>query len=302
MQMPSWIREAVDGYRWLWRAQLRWARGPRWLACIEFTARVVDDLGRGALAALRALATSRPGLAPAPVTIEGRTNMAIPHPAPAVFDDSANERLKAAFDSLFWTSLLAAVVIHFATFAFWPKMTVIDISSGGEGPTILVPPPPIPIPPAPERLDKPALPIATTVDVDPDLTIGSTDWDQNPVARLSPPPRESALQAATPKRFFPFTVKPEVLNSSEVVRAMQREYPAVLRDAGIGGRVDVIFSIDEEGRVIDTALGGSSGYQALDAAALAVANVIRFSPALNRDRRVAVQVAFPIVFRVEGGQ
>jgi TonB family protein len=59
-----------------------------------------------------------------------------------------------------------------------------------------------------------------------------------------------------------------------------------------------MFSIDEDGRVLDTSVVRGSSYQALDEAALAVAEVIRFSPAMNRDRRVAVRVVFPVVFKV----
>ena len=41
----------------------------------------------------------------------------------------------------------------------------------------------------------------------------------------------------------------------------------------------------------------SSGHQALDDAALRVAPVFRFTPALNRDKAVPVWVRFPITFR-----
>ena len=36
-------------------------------------------------------------------------------------------------------------------------------------------------------------------------------------------------------------------NRADVVRAMEREYPPLLRDAGIGGTVRVYFFIDENG-------------------------------------------------------
>ena len=54
-----------------------------------------------------------------------------------------------------------------------------------------------------------------------------------------------------PSKGAPFTVAPSILNRSEVVRAMEREYPPLLRDAGIGGRAVVFFFIDEEGAVQD---------------------------------------------------
>ena len=79
---------------------------------------------------------------------------------------------------------------------------------------------------------------------------------------------------------------------------MEREYPPLLRDAGIGGRAVVFFFIDEEGSVQDFRISESSGHQALDDAALAVADVYRFSAALNRDKKVPVWVQFPITFQV----
>jgi protein TonB len=89
-----------------------------------------------------------------------------------------------------------------------------------------------------------------------------------------------------------------VLTRDEVVRAMVREYPAVLRDAGIGGTVTVFFFVDENGLVRDRRIDQSSGIPGLDAAALEVAETFRFSPALNRDHKVPVWVSLPIRFQV----
>jgi protein TonB len=92
------------------------------------------------------------------------------------------------------------------------------------------------------------------------------------------------------------TVKPELINRGEVQQALVRNYPPLLRDAGIGGNPTVHFFIDETGEVRRLLLSRSSGYPALDEAALAVARVMRFSPAQNRDRDVAVWVEIPIIF------
>ena len=56
--------------------------------------------------------------------------------------------------------------------------------------------------------------------------------------------------------------------------------------------------ISEEGLVLEAAVTGSSGYARLDEAALGLVDVMRFSPALNRDREVAVWVELPIEFRI----
>ncbi|MDE2981439.1 MAG: M56 family metallopeptidase [Gemmatimonadota bacterium] len=101
--------------------------------------------------------------------------------------------------------------------------------------------------------------------------------------------------------FTPFTVKPDYVNRSEIMAALNREYPPLLRDAGIGGTVLVWFFIDETGTVRNQAVFRSSGHAALDEAALRVAPVFRFTPALNRDRAVPVWVQLPITFTTESG-
>ncbi len=99
--------------------------------------------------------------------------------------------------------------------------------------------------------------------------------------------------------FTPMTVRPEIRNRSEVQAALMREYPPVLRDAGIGGQVVVWFFISEEGRVLNRRVSESSGHVALDEAALKVADVFRFTPALNRERIVPVWIQLPITFGVQ---
>ena len=108
------------------------------------------------------------------------------------------------------------------------------------------------------------------------------------------------IEAGVPEAptFTPYSVAPSILNRADIVRAMEREYPPLLRDAGIGGTVRVYFFIDENGRVQDRQIDESSGHQALDAAAMAVFDIYRFSPALNRDKAVPVWVSFSITFQV----
>ena len=98
--------------------------------------------------------------------------------------------------------------------------------------------------------------------------------------------------------FTPYTVAPSLTNRAEVIAALEAEYPAELRDAGIGGTTTVWFHIDPEGAVTDTRVHQASGSPVLDRAALEVARTMRFSPALNRDEPTAVWVAFPITFQV----
>ena len=212
--------------------------------------------------------------------------------------ETANERLKRSFSSWFWGSMIAATVIHFAAFAFWPELTAADFSFDSTELEAIELPPEIEIPPPPQQIARPATPVMASADIDEDITIAPTTFEDNPVEDLPPPPEEAVVDISAAPRFTPFTVAPDILNRVEVIRAMEREYPPLLRDAGIGGTVQVFFFIDEEGVVQQFQVNVTSGHQALDDAALAVAGVYRFSPALNRDKRVPVWVSFGITFQV----
>jgi len=209
----------------------------------------------------------------------------------------ANDRFKDGFGNWFWGSLLVAAILHFAMFAFWPEMSTADVSFTTEELEAIELPPEVEIPPPPEQIARPATPVISDAVIDEDVTIAATTFEDNPIENLPPPPTASANEdiSAAP-RFTPFTVRPELRNRSEIARALERNYPPLLRDAGIGGETLVWFFIDENGRVQNTRINKSSGYDALDQAALTVASQMQFSPALNRDKKVPVWVAIPIVF------
>ena len=213
--------------------------------------------------------------------------------------DSANERLKSGFRPVFWSSIILATVLHFGAFALWPELTAEDFPLTSVELTAIELPPVIEIPPPPARLSRPATPVMATTTIDEEITIAPTTFEMNPVEVLPPPPAATAREdLAEQPTFTPFTVAPRILNKDEIVRAMARAYPPTLREAGIGGQVYIFFFIDEEGRVQTTRIDQSSGHEGLDEAALAVADLYRFSPALNRDQRVPVWVSFPIRFEI----
>jgi protein TonB len=121
---------------------------------------------------------------------------------------------------------------------------------------------------------------------------GSSKGKELPAGRVV-----SAEDVGAAPTFTPFTVAPQLTNRSAVASALQRNYPPLLRDSGVGGTVLVWFFIDQEGKVVKTQVKESSGHEALDQAALKVADVMRFTPAQNRDQKVAVWVALPVIFQ-----
>jgi len=210
---------------------------------------------------------------------------------------SANDRFKESFERWLYGSIIFATALHFCVFSFWPEMTAQDVSYVAEELTAIDLPPEIEIPPPPDAISRPATPIIAASEIDQDITIAPTTFEDNPVDDLPPPPtRVAVTEVSAAPTFTPYTVRPEIKNRDEVAQAMVREYPPLLRDAGIGGTVIVHFFIDEEGVVQNSVLARSCGQSTLDEAALRIAPIAEFTPALNRDQRVSVWIQLPIIF------
>lgn len=77
------------------------------------------------------------------------------------------------------------------------------------------------------------------------------------------------------------------------------QYPASLRDQGIEGRVLLRLYTDSMGTLVrdSTRIAESSGYPALDSAAVDGAAALKFSPALRSGRPVAGAFLQPVHFR-----
>jgi periplasmic protein TonB len=76
-------------------------------------------------------------------------------------------------------------------------------------------------------------------------------------------------------------------------------YPPALLEQGIEGRVLLRLYVDAQGQLLvdSTRVAESSGYPALDSAALNGARELRFSPALRNGRPVAAPFLQPVHFR-----
>jgi periplasmic protein TonB len=217
------------------------------------------------------------------------------HPQPRF---SANERLKHAFRPWFWGSIAVATLIHFMLLAFWPQMPVAEIAPP-RAPLAMTIPPEIRIPPPPEELPRPAVPLVGDVHLSPETTLPEMAELFRSRAELPAPPTRHAAPAEQPP-FTPYTVAPDLRSPqrAELQRYLERNYPPALRDAGIGARAVLWVHIDEAGHVLATRVVSSSGYPAFDELAQEALQRVRFSPALNFDRRVPVWIQLPIQFQV----
>lgn len=206
---------------------------------------------------------------------------------------TANDRLKERSRAMFWECLALATVLHFAIFAFAPEISVAEIPTVDEKPTQVFDIPETDLPESPPPIQRPPTPVFTLGA--PDVALPPNVLPMDQFVRVPPPAPDDDATAGF-EWVAPSMVRPRLLNRAEVQAAILREYPPLLQDAGIGGTVTLHFWIDEAGRVVRTEVGRTSGQPALDSAAAAVAEVMRFAPALSRDRPVPVIVAVPVTF------
>src|SRR5262249_59434372 len=82
---------------------------------------------------------------------------------------------------------------------------------------------------------------------------GIRDWSvtgvQTCALPIFRPAAGSTTAAAAPPTLTAVTQAPQVKNASRIQQVLQREYPMGLREAGVGGHVQMTFSIDDKGTV-----------------------------------------------------
>ncbi len=214
-----------------------------------------------------------------------------------VLQQTANDRFKRASNQWFFGSIVLATALHFGLFQFFPELTASDVSFGVSEFEAIELPPEVDIPPPPEHISRPAVPVVSTTALEEDITIAPTTFEENPVESLPPPPSDASRVGDRPV-FTPYTVRPEIKDRDQAKEIVRRHYPKILQDAGIGGTVHVWVFIDTAGHVKNAQVQLGSGNAALDEAALRAVYEFEFTPALNMDKLVEVWVAFPITFRV----
>lgn len=114
------------------------------------------------------------------------------------------------------------------------------------------------------------------------------------VAKEEPPAEGFAYEVAVLER------KPELVNKSQVASLMQRLYPRMLQDAGIGGTVMMQFVIEADGKVEASSVKviDSTHEQFADASIKAVEK-FRFRPGRYKGQNVRVLIQMPITWQPE---
>lgn len=216
---------------------------------------------------------------------------------------TAHDRLKSSFRPAVWAAITVSAVAHFAVLAATRfNVSELDtVSPGSATEVVLVRTREFGIPPPPDPVGRPAIPvISTNLQVPDEITISEITFDE-PAFEIPPPPLPSqSVDLAAEPAFTPYDIRPRISNQREFERALTRLYPERLKQRGIGGVTILWIFIDENGEVQNTRIIESSGHEALDAAAIeAIHNTARFTPALSRSVRVPVWVQLPIRFVVQ---
>lgn len=251
---------------------------------------------------------------------------------------TAHERFKSRSRLRFWVGITLAAAIHLALL-FWGPALHYDSAGGERGETMqalrLIPLGEV----QRVEIIKPAPPLRSAGGEQSQRSARSESRRRGPKLAGAPLPRASApvlsadaaslIESAGRVRYAPPAIevpplpppapappepesglgrfkqvnalmeKPELLNRSQVRRALLRAYPRELQRAGVEGAVIVWFWIDEKGKVEKYEIRGSSGHQALDAAAERVIPIMKFRPARERGETVPVIVTLPIRFETD---
>lgn len=142
---------------------------------------------------------------------------------------------------------------------------------------IVKPPPP----------PKPKLPVAAESDEEVEAeTIEKTDFSGL---------EKEADVGFEPPKFVAYEVAPKPLNE----RIMQQgTYPEIARRLGIEGKLYLELWIDTKGTVRNVIITKPL-YPAIDKVAKERAYQLKFSPAMQNDKPVAVRLAYPVIFKLE---
>jgi protein TonB len=148
------------------------------------------------------------------------------------------------------------------------------------------PPPPTDLPPPtvpPPLIDLPAFTGPTTA-----ITAKVTDKPQAAPKVAAPPPRT-------------VQITPPSMKSSprSLANALNSCYPSASRRLNEEGRVVVTVTIGTDGKMVDTRVAQTSGFERLDGAAECVIRKLTFNPGKRDGQAVEAQASLPITFKLE---
>ena len=199
---------------------------------------------------------------------------------------SAHEALRSSQRRSSRWSIVIALALAALAFLFSPPYVPVPLQAEEPERIECVPADPIVIPPVPGGVVRPVVP--SDFEIDPLADAAATlPPNAEPFPWVPPePPRSPDFEAIPETR--------PVLIYQPVA-----EYPDWLRGSGAEGRVEVLLTVDENGRVVAAKIVSSSACAALEQAALKAATGCLFCAARQRDVPVPCRVLLPFEFVVD---
>lgn len=216
----------------------------------------------------------------------------------AAGDDRGRSPGRRWYRTALGVGLSLSVVIHAALLAFgaFPRSHLAFVVQGDWNLRQVEVPPLVDVPEAPEAIRRPSPPEVSSVEVTEAV---APQGDPEPPAADVPapkPPRVTAASFGERPALAPPEVRPSLEAPDYFRKRLERSYPRMLRDRGVGGIVELEFFVNPRGDVSRVRVSRSSGHGILDQVAERMASEMRFLPALNRDRAVGVWVSQRICF------
>ncbi|HKP75981.1 MAG TPA: TonB family protein [Longimicrobiaceae bacterium] len=127
--------------------------------------------------------------------------------------------------------------------------------------------------------------------------IGTPDPGPQPPPAADPQPLPDYRTDVIPGEYA--EVQPQLASPREAQRLLERNYPPILRDAGVSGHTTVVLVIDKEGKVEPGSVEvRESTHDAFRDAAVRAAERFRFRPARVHGQPVAVVISIPIDWQI----
>ena len=199
---------------------------------------------------------------------------------------TANDRFKARYQQYLSVALLISMVVWINIFLFTPELEIEPYRLREETIEVVDIPDVVDIPPPPQELPKPQVPIeaAPDAEVEDEVEIAETMPDDFSGSFTTPGTASGPTQT-----FQAFDTKPELIKFVPPV------YSEFAREAGFSGVVYVDVLVGTDGRVKQTRLQRGV-HPLLDKAALEAAQRAQFTPGKQRDIPVEVWVTLPYGF------
>ena len=145
---------------------------------------------------------------------------------------------------------------------------------------------------------KPEIPIAVpSEDVLNDITLQSTELNQNANVAPPPPPKEEKKVDEEPQYFVAVENMPEPIGGIAGIQG-KIVYPSIAKRAGVEGTVYIKAYVNKKGIVTKAIVLKGIG-AGCDQAAMKAVEETRFTPGRQRGKPVNVMVSIPVVFRLQ---